>query len=196
MTEEEYEKEVSLLDWTGILKEWRAKQTGCINAIEWAPGKALEYLILRAFDLERNRPSDVQDVKYPFHKNSDGKQEQQIDGYIRTSRCCFLEECKDKKSKAKESDLSQLYIRVSNRPDTVIGLFFSMGGYTPSAIKSNESQCHIILWDREDIEYCFDNMCFVDCLNYKLDMAEQKSIYYSSYKLYQAKEQEKLITLF
>lgn len=196
MSEKEYEREVSRLDWAGILKEWRAKQEGHINAIKWAPGKALEYLVLRAFDLERNRRSDVQDVKYPFHKNTEGKQEQQIDGYIRTLRCCFLEECKDKKYKTKESDLSQLYTRVSCRPDTVVGLFFSMGGYTPSAIKSNENQCHIILWDREDIEYCFDNMCFVDCLNYKLDMAEQESKYYISYKKHKAEEEKNLIKLF
>src|ERR1700722_12583710 len=57
-TGEEYESRIKKLNWNGLLKLWRAITAG--DTPGWEPGKALEYLILRAFDLDNAQ------VRWPF----------------------------------------------------------------------------------------------------------------------------------
>src|SRR4051812_42346220 len=65
MTEEDYRQQIRKLDWLGLRQLWAGiKQK---NTPGWAPGKALEYLILRAFEL------DGATVRYPFSINMDGE---------------------------------------------------------------------------------------------------------------------------
>jgi hypothetical protein len=46
----EYEKKIAVYNWDNILDLWKGIESG--NTPGWESGKALEYLILRAFQLE------------------------------------------------------------------------------------------------------------------------------------------------
>jgi hypothetical protein len=57
-TAEEYEARIKKLGWPGLLKLWNAIKAR--DTPGWDAGKALEYLIIRAFDLDKVR------VRWPY----------------------------------------------------------------------------------------------------------------------------------
>ena len=84
---EDLRNRVSQLDHAGLLHLWLAIETG--TALDWAPGKALEFLVLRAFQLEGA------DVRWPYSVSLYEEEIEQIDGVVYTGGISCLIECKD-----------------------------------------------------------------------------------------------------
>lgn len=162
----------------------------------WKSGKALEYIIIRAFELEIQKApfTSFNSVSYPFnvpypfqYGNTDSKKTmEQIDGAIHIDGMHALIECKDySDSKIDVGPLSKLRNQLSRRHGVVFGLFFSTSGYTePAQIQvANMAPQIILLWDKEDIEFCLSEGCFIKCLKEKYRQAIENCEYYYDYKL-------------
>jgi hypothetical protein len=54
------ETRIGQLDWNGLRTLWTQIATG--NANDWDAGKALEYLVIRAFEID---PAEKATVRYP-----------------------------------------------------------------------------------------------------------------------------------
>ena len=135
---------------------------------KWSKGKALEYMLIRAFDL------DGAEVVYPYNNGVLNAQEQ-LDGFVfvKDLGVGFLIECKDWEDKVSFDELAKLHGRLAYRMKSTCGMFLSRSGYTPSAIEMMYlvHPHNIILWEFNDIEECFKNHNFLKALKYKYQYA-------------------------
>ena len=156
MTAEEYKKTIQAMDWQQLSKFWRMKAPP-----GWEKGKAFEYSIIRAFEIE-----GADYVRYPYNNG----REEQIDGTIYVDSLCILVESKNySKQKITIEPLAKLQVRLLRRPSSVIGCVFSTTDYTwpvQVLVETLEPKT-ILLWDKEDIAYCFKNRCFIETLKLK-----------------------------
>ena len=197
MTDEDYINEIKKKDKEGIKQLWAEHvQNKKGGSIFWKSGKLFEYVILRAFEIEmsdRNSNFGINQVTYPFSVScpdfgdeSKGVLEQ-IDGAIFVDGLFSLIECKDyEKNKIDVEPLSKLRNQLIRRHGNLFGMFFSMTPFTtPASIQVQFMAPQIIiLWEFEDIDYCMENSCFIDCMKWKYEMAVECCEYYLSYKTY------------
>lgn len=148
----------------------------------WPKGKLMEYLIVRAFELESSEAKPVY-VTYPYgvrEEEMNNEEMEQIDGAVHVMGLHALIECKDyKEAKIDIEPLVKLRSRLQVRHSSAFGIFFSCTELTDPAeywISYMAPQL-IIFWDKEDLEYCLDNRCFVECLEVKYRMAIDKRQY-------------------
>lgn len=123
----------------------------------WQKGKALEYIILRAFELEGA------DVIYPYEVEINHQVVEQIDGAIFVDGMSVLIECKDYTSIVIDTTpIAKLRSQLLRRHSNTIGAFFSMTRYSAPAmyLSSNFGQQLILLWTKADIEYCLIHRSF------------------------------------
>lgn len=86
-TEAEYEARVNTLDWDGLQTLWEAIERR--DTPDWEPGRAFEYLVLRAFQL------DGAQVRWPYSVRLFEEEVEQIDGAIYHDGLSCLVESKD-----------------------------------------------------------------------------------------------------
>ena len=148
------------MDLAGLRTLWGQIQAN--DTPGWEPGKALEYLIIRAFEVEKAH------VKYPFKVASplrlleqDGKYRapksfEQLDGAVFADGLACLVECKDGADVEDMEPIAKLRLRLERRPVTTIGLVFSRAGFSVAAklVAQFLSPLNIILWDGNDIDLC------------------------------------------
>lgn len=92
-------------------------------------GRAFEYMILRAFELDSRA-----EVEYPYTVSLFGQQiVEQIDGFISISRSGIyaLAESKDQMDNVSITPIYKLKGQLARRPSNLIGCFFSKRDYTP-----------------------------------------------------------------
>lgn len=143
------------------------------NLNEWASGKAFEYLILRAFELEGAI------VRYPYSVLLFGQIVEQIDGCIHLSNkhLHVLAEFKDQKDKVNIEPIAKLRNQLLRRPSTSIGCVFTTSGFTEPALVLSQFSFPqtILLWENDNIEYCLKNKRFIKGLEEKFKIAVQES---------------------
>jgi hypothetical protein len=170
MTEDDYKDAIKKLDWDDLKKLWYERRDNPELQKQWKKGKFFEYAILRAFEIEGA------EVKYPFSVPyplavDDGKEiVEQIDGIIYEDGLTVLAESKDyEDDKIDIEPLAKLQVRLKRRPMPVIGCIFTATGFTlPAQILIESLMPHtILLWNYNDIKYCFDNHCFREGLRSK-----------------------------
>lgn len=83
----EYEARIQQLDWSGLRSLWEAIVRR--DTPGWDPGRALEYLILRAFQLDGAR------VRWPYSIHLENEMVEQIDGAIHWGPLSCLVETKE-----------------------------------------------------------------------------------------------------
>lgn len=130
-----------------LLTLWAQIQSG--DTPGWNPGKALEYLVIRAFEVEEAT------VTYPFSVRLGGTVVEQIDGAVFSDGLSCLVECKDQESSITIDPVAKLRNQLLRRPTGAIGLVFSTTDFTPATVilaQYSASQA-ILLWDGQDIEY-------------------------------------------
>lgn len=153
-------------NWTKLKKFWTQIKRG--NTPGWASGKALEYMLVRAFDLEGA------EVVYPYNNDVQTAKEQ-LDGYIFVKElgAGFLIECKDWKDKASFDELAKLHGRLTYRMSSTYGIFLSKSGFTASAVELMFMMHphNILLWSFDEIDECFKNHKFMKALKYKYQYA-------------------------
>ncbi|MFY0526244.1 restriction endonuclease [Archangium gephyra] len=108
----------------------------------WPPGKAFEYLILRAFQLEGAQ------VIWPYR----GLWEQ-VDGAIYVDGLSCLVECKHWREPVDFNPIAKFKVRVDRRPPAALGLMFSVSGFTEPALRESYAQPlrNVLLWHGRDI---------------------------------------------
>jgi len=166
----EYKSQIRCKDWSLLYSFWQKRRTS-----GWDKGKALEYSILRAFELEGA------DVAYPYEVSDSLGVFEQIDGVIYVDNLCIIAESKDYSNYNLDIEpIAKLQVRLLRRPATVIGCVFSSTGFTWPAqtlIETLEPRT-ILLWDKEDIEYCFKNRCFIKALRKKFRQVVETGNHY------------------
>ena len=118
---ERYTRRIRRLQRAGVLTLWSGIKTG--NTPGWPAGKAFEYLVLRAFELEKAV------VRYPYDVRLPNVINEQIDGVIYMPGIVAIIESKDRGAMNIEP-VAKLRNQLHRRPAGAIGVFFSRGGFT------------------------------------------------------------------
>ena len=141
------ESEVRQLDWEELTELWENIKKG--ETPNWNAGKALEYLILRAFQLCQA------DVTFPYtvkleHVNIN----EEIDGLIYYNGLSCMIECKDHSDKINFEPVAKLRSQLMRRPSSTIGSIFSRSNFSlPTIVLSHFiAPQTILLWTADDID--------------------------------------------
>jgi len=158
MTEQEYEQQIRTYDWQSLDELWQAIMNK--NTPNWDKGKALEYLIVRTFELSGAT------VRYPYSVYEDGKQIEQIDGVIYYNHLSCILECKDQVESVNFEPIAKLRSQLMRRSTTSLGCIFSMSGFTDSALTLMKTLAPqvILLWYPEEIELCLARQDIINAL--------------------------------
>jgi hypothetical protein len=149
----DYVDRIRQLDWPGLRRFWTQIEAG---ASGWPPGKALEHLVLRAFELSGAA------VRWPYDVFIDGAIVEQIDGAVHLNGLSCIVECKDTAGQTNTDAVAKLRNQLLRRPAGTIGLMFSRTGFTHSATVLAEflaPQC-VLPWDGEEIAYMLEREDF------------------------------------
>ncbi len=127
----------------------------------WEPGKAFEYLVVRAFELDGCR------VRYPYRVRwpGDDSEIEQVDDTVYVDGLACLIESKD----AEAQDIvpiAKMRNQLLRRPASVIGAIFSRAGFTPPArlLATFAVPQTVLLWDGGDVAGCLETESFRDLL--------------------------------
>jgi hypothetical protein len=167
---EVYHSRISQCDWNDLLALWKAIQADSTPG--WEPGKAFEYLVLRAFQLEGAY------IRWPYQvtvgdlvpQTETREIVEQIDGFIHTpDGLACLVECKDKGKDKKGMSIrvniepiAKLRNQLLRRPSAVIGIVFSRSGFTnPASLLARFTAPQIILlWTGDEVDIALQNHWF------------------------------------
>ncbi len=144
-TTTENTRRVRALGWVGLKQLWARISRG--ETDDWGAGKAMEFLILRAFQLDRA------DVTWPYDVSSDGKAIEQIDGVVYCDGLAVLLESKDYSKAVNFEPIAKLRQQLTRRPPSAIGCCFARSGFTQEAIllaQRNTPQ-NVLLWYGDEI---------------------------------------------
>lgn len=171
-TSAEYEAKIENYNWDNLINLWTQIESG--NTPEWDAGKALEYLVLRAFNLVGA------EVTYPYSVRIDGDELEQIDGVIYSEALNCLVECKDTSTKSNIEPIAKLRNQLLRRPATTIDIVFSRNGFTESAITLARfvAPQTILLWGGEEIYYCVQNKLMRQALLKKYRFCVERGLPY------------------
>jgi len=150
----EYQKRVLALDHAGILKMWESVQTDQGPA-DWPQGIALEYVILRAFQLEGAKVTWPFLVYPPRNRQQPGKVKlEQIDGAIYFAGYSFLVEAKDRDDPIDFGAVAKLKAQLLRRPHSVFGAVFSISEFTDAALALADllPPPNVLLWGGPEID--------------------------------------------
>lgn len=150
-TELKYRNLIRNFTWSDLRELWTAIQNR--DTPEWEVGKALEYLVIRAFEL------DGSEVKYPYSVEINEQTVEQIDGVVHADFLSCLVECKDRDTeKTNVEPIYKLRNQLLRRPAGVIGSVFSRTGFTEAAITlaSFTMPQTILLWEGSEIEFVLE----------------------------------------
>ena len=118
---------------------------------DWPPGKAFEYLVLRAFNL------DGADVRWPYPVSLHGNGEviEEIDGSVRVGGLYGLIESKDESGNIAIAPIAKLRNQLLRRPAGTIGMVFSSSEYTEAALLLAQFSLPqaIQLWTGREVEF-------------------------------------------
>ena len=143
----EYRQRIAGYDWDDLERLWEDIIKG--ETPGWEAGKAMEYLVLRAFQL------DGADVRWPYSVYDQEEEIEQIDGVVYADGLVGLIECKDERAKINIEPIAKLRNQLLRRPGAVIGMVFSRSGFTDPAITLARfvAPQTILLWDGLEIAY-------------------------------------------
>jgi hypothetical protein len=143
----------AMTTWDEIRTLWAAIESN--DTPDWDPGKALEYLVVRAFELSGLT------AEYPYDVPPGGKPIEQIDGLVYLGHLVFLIECKDKDSNDVEV-VAKVRHQLMRRPPTTLASVFVAGTFTaPALVLADLSVPHrVLLWTAEDIATAVENEDF------------------------------------
>jgi hypothetical protein len=158
----QYENAIKSLQWDGLRSLW--SQIEDRSTPDWDSGKAFEYMVLRAFEL------DGAEVKWPYRVRLFGEEVEQIDGVIYSEGLSFLVESKDFTDKNVDiAPIAKLRNQLLRRPASTIGLLFSRTGFTDPArhLSYFSLPQTILLWNGEEIKYALKKEIICELLTLK-----------------------------
>ena len=133
------------------------------NIAGWASGKALEHLVLRAFQLSGA------EVIWPYPVNLHGALVEQIDGMVIVDGITCMVEVKDQTTNVNVEPLAKLRNQLQRRPSGVIGSIFTNSGFTEPAVTLAYYMAPqaILLWQGPEIGHLIAKKDFVTALKWK-----------------------------
>ena len=155
-TTEEYKARIQRYQRRGLIRLWN--RIIADDTPGWDNGKAFEFLILRAFELEGAI------IRWPYSVAIFGESVEQIDGAIHFDdlNISILTEFKDYTKNLSIEPIAKLRNQLLRRPSSAIGSVFSTEGFTePALILSQFSAPQtILLWERNHINHCLRTASF------------------------------------
>lgn len=151
-TEEDYRRKIKRLDRPGLLKLWHRVKDN--DAPAWASGKALEYVVLRGFEIDGAK------VVWPFDVSAGENTIEQIDGVVYAEGLAALIECKDHAKSVNFEPIAKLRQQLARRPPATIGCCFAKKGFTSEALLLAERSApqNVLLWHGDEIEFAIRRM--------------------------------------
>jgi hypothetical protein len=143
-----YQARIELFQWADLRSLWAAIERR--DTPDWEPGKAFEYLVLRAFQL------DGADIRWPYSVRLFDEELEQIDGVIYYSGLSCLVESKDfVKDAVDTAPIAKLRNQLLRRPSGTLGAMFSRTGFTGPARNLSYFALPqtILLWNGREIQY-------------------------------------------
>jgi hypothetical protein len=121
-------------------------------------GHVFEKLVVEAFRLSQG--CEVED---PFTNPPEGKVQEQIDGLVFDGWQAFLIESKNTTEEIAYGEIAKFDHAVARRPIGTLGLFVSLGGYTPATVELTKllRPIRILLLDRFDVELAINQRDFL-----------------------------------
>jgi hypothetical protein len=122
---------------------------------DWADGRTLEYIVMRAFQLDGARIRWPYGVTYP---QKFGTMEQN-DGLVYCAGRAFLMECKDLSEPAAIEAIAKLRFRLEGRPPGTMGVLVSIRNFTvPTEVFAQfATPLNVLLWGRADLDLALRN---------------------------------------
>jgi hypothetical protein len=154
-----YEQMITSLGWEELRALWNSIANR--DTPEWDAGKAFEYLVLRAFQL------DGAEITWPYRVQLFGEEVEQIDGALYHGGLCCLVESKDFADKKVDiAPIAKLRNQLLRRPANTMGLIFSRTGFTDSAriLAQFSFPQTILLWNGEEIQYALEKEALAELL--------------------------------
>jgi hypothetical protein len=166
-----YERQIQGFDWTG-LRDLYARIVAR-DTPGWEPGRAFEYLIPRAFELDGAR------VRWPYEIELHGHIVEQIDGAVEAAGLYCLLECKDQVQPLAIAPVAKMRNQLSRRPAACVGLIFSMSGYTrPAQVLTGYLGTQtILLWHSQEIQLALETERIVPLLEAKYRLCMEEGIH-------------------
>ena len=172
----EYQKRISQFAWKELNGLWDEIRSG--STPDWPNGKALEYLVLLAFQLGGAV------VRWPYEVRLWDESEvvEQIDGAVHGRGLHCLIESKDWGKNVNIEPVAKLRNQLLRRPAGTVGVVFSRGDFTSAAVKLAQFTAHegILLWGGDEIDYALRNENMLDSLDVKYRVSvEQANPYFN-----------------
>jgi hypothetical protein len=169
-SDKEYEDRITKCRRRGVLALWRQVEARNTHTLDWDAGKACEYCILRAFQLENAT------VIWPYHvydQRDRSLELEQIDGAILVNGRYYLVSAKDEVEPINMEPIAKLRNQLLRRPWGVIGLVFSRSGFTSPALQETRLTANppLLLWVGEEIDAALENGTMVQALEMKYRFA-------------------------
>jgi len=175
-TNAEYEALVTGFNHGDLVGLWDAVRNG-VSLPQWGSGRALEYLILRAYQLEGAQ------VRWPYDVRVGGNIIEQIDGSVHFDAISCLIECKNYAYPINGEAIGKLHYALTRRPPAAIGAVFSRSGFTQPAmaLASFSAPQRVLLWDGDEIDYALRSNLMREVLTKKFRFAVDMgiSLYYA-----------------
>jgi hypothetical protein len=142
-----------LQDWNALRALWVRVKAG--ETPEWAKGEALEYLMIRAFELD---PDERAKVRYPYVVSLFDEKVEEIDGAVHLPGLSCLVESKDWGKNVAVAPIVKMRSQLLRRPAGMIGLMFTKEDFTKPAIYLAHFTMPqaILLWSGADIQIVMD----------------------------------------
>lgn len=155
-TDQEYQELIETYDHSSLILLWNSIRSEQ-DTPGWEEGRAFEYLVLRAFQLEGA------EVRWPYRVRLGDEVVEQIDGAVHIDGLSCLLECKDRTNPINGDSIGKLYYILARRPSATLGAIFSRKGFTAPAIAlaAFTTPQKVLLWNGEEVDYTLRNhaMC-------------------------------------
>ena len=154
MTDSDVKKAESL-GLIDVFQLWQDIKDGTVH--DWNSGRALEYLIVRAFQLDVEAETELLGTRWPFGVTYPQKigNVEQIDGIAYLKFCNFIIESKDYNQPLDVEPLAKLRQRLEKRPPGTMGILFGKKGFTDPAriIAQFANPLNVLLMQSSDLNY-------------------------------------------
>ncbi|MGD0091879.1 MAG: hypothetical protein ABSE73_18345 [Planctomycetota bacterium] len=178
-TEEENKEHIRKYHRAGLkvlLKQIQSRSTP-----GWDDGKAFEYLVLRAFELERA------EVAWPYKvtigeltSTASARILEEIDGFVWARGIPLLVESKDREEKEDIEAIAKLRNKLLRRTGQLVGAVFTSNiqGFTEPAkfLAQFLAPQVILLWTGDEVEFALKNKCFIRGLQRKYKASLMKGL--------------------
>jgi hypothetical protein len=161
-TDAEYESMIQKFDnWKKLRAFWTRIENE--DTPDWAEGKAFEYLVLQAFNLDGGT------VRWPYPVEIDNEVVGQIDGFVHIGRFSCIVESKHTVNAVAIAPLAKMRNQLLRRHSGAIGLVFSFSGFTNAAVILARyiAPQAILLWTGLEMEQALDDKKILVHLEYK-----------------------------